>query len=136
MLKRARNQEDLDSRVRLICADATKMPFKEGSFDGVISAYGLGGVEDINSAMKEIKRAGKSGAEVVFAEMSETPEYYPLRRLIHRYVVEPWIKFFWKFRDLDLPKLLEHNGISLEYQEFLNDYFIGSTTLVKGRIKK
>jgi len=137
MLKQARGKaqrEGLEDVVNFVCADASNLPFALDSFNHIISAYGLGGIEYIDQCLKEVKRVGKLNAKLAFAEMSETPEEYPIRMAIHKYIVGPWIRRFWNFRDLDLPSLLKKHKIQIERTEFFNDYLLGSTTLVSGRI--
>ncbi|MBI2129995.1 class I SAM-dependent methyltransferase [Candidatus Woesearchaeota archaeon] len=139
MLEQAKikvQREGLENRIQLMCADILNLPFDSSYFDCVISAYGLGGIQNIDLALEEIKRVGKPNGEIVFAEMSETPKEYAVKRKIHEYVVEPWIKFWWNFRDLNLPALLESHGIIVKDQKFFNDYSLGSTTLVRGTITK
>ncbi len=123
---------DLENRVEFVCADATKMQFSNDSFDCVISAYGMGGIVDIDCALNEIKRVAKPDAQLVFAEMSDTPQKYRVRKTIHNYIVEPIIKMIWGFRDLDLPNLFKKHGLEIETEQFFNDRYLGSTTLVRG----
>lgn len=139
MLKYAQaniNKDGLEDTIRVVQADATQLPFGSNSFDCIISCYGLGGIADIDVAMDEIYRVGKPGARVTFAEMSEPPKDYHVKRALHKCLVEPLVKYFWGFRDLDLSALLKTHGIKEVYKEFRDDRILGSTTIIRGIIEK
>lgn len=121
----------LEQRVQLVRADLTNLPFESGSFTAVISCYGLGGVENIGKAFEEVSRVAATGAIISIAEMAEPPTH-GLRKLIHKKVIEPWIRFFWGFRDLGLPYLFEENSIEVKKVVHFTYRVFGSTMLVKG----
>lgn len=52
-------------------ADATKLPFKEGSVDAVTISFGLRNVVDVDTALLEMYRVLKPGGRVVICEFSK-----------------------------------------------------------------
>ena len=50
---------------RAICGDASRLPFADGSFDGVFVGYGLRNFPDLKGALQEIERVTKPGGMLV-----------------------------------------------------------------------
>ncbi len=50
---------------RVVCGDATNLPFADGSFDGVFVGYGLRNFPDLGRSLREISRVLKSGGVLV-----------------------------------------------------------------------
>lgn len=137
MLSMARSKySNLEDKITFIQGDIENMDFDNNFFDVIILAYGLGCVSDINKAFTEMVRVAKSNARIVCAEMSETPEEYPIRHFIHETIIEAWIRYYWHFRDLDLLKLFENHNIKINEQKFYANHIFWSTTLLGGKIKK
>lgn len=135
MLQQARkNTRGLE--INLSRTDAQELPFQDNTFDAVISAYGFGGIQYPKKAMQEVVRVAKPNANLSFAEMSEPPREKYVRRFLHKTLVEPWIRYFWGFRDLDLVSLFEDNNITIGNKQFFSHRILGSTTLVSGTLKK
>jgi demethylmenaquinone methyltransferase / 2-methoxy-6-polyprenyl-1,4-benzoquinol methylase len=61
----------LDKRVRLGVGEAEKLPFDDGSFDGVTIAFGIRNVPDRLAGLREMCRVTKPGGRVVVLELSE-----------------------------------------------------------------
>ena len=121
-------------RIHLIEGRAEAMPFEGQSFDAVTSIYGLGGVARIDEAISEVSRILVPGGVACFGEMSAPPDSSSrLARWIHKRLVEPWIRHFWEFRDLDLHVLLREAGFLVELSEYHRHRLLGSMTLVKAR---
>ncbi|MCU0241813.1 MAG: bifunctional demethylmenaquinone methyltransferase/2-methoxy-6-polyprenyl-1,4-benzoquinol methylase UbiE [Vicinamibacteria bacterium] len=60
----------LADRVKLIEADATRLPFANASFDGITMAFGIRNIGAAAEALSEMKRAARTGAAVVILEFS------------------------------------------------------------------
>ncbi len=118
--------------VFFVNGDVGRMPFEDNSFSAVVSAYGLGWADFDNAklVMEEVVRVSKDGARVAFAEMVEPP--YGVRKKLHKLVVEPWIDYYWGFKDLDIESLFEEGGIRVDYDEWYAPWFLGSTSVVGG----
>jgi ubiquinone/menaquinone biosynthesis C-methylase UbiE len=54
--------------VNLVQGDAEKLPFQSSSFDTVVTTWTLCSIDDIASALREIKRVLKSDATYIFCE--------------------------------------------------------------------
>ncbi len=135
MLSQA-EKRDYAQRIKWVEGDIENLPFGSDSFNRIISCYGLGGVNNIRKAFKEIVRVASPGAMICVAEMVTPPPEYQIRRFIHKFFVEPWIRFFWGFCDLELPLLFQENGIEITKTIYFTDRFFGSTMLVKGVVYK
>jgi len=134
MLRQASGK--LAGRAALLNGDSENLPFRLGSFERVISCYGLGGVKDVEAAFQEIKRVSVPGAIVVVAEIVEPPKgKHPLRWFLHKFLAEPiFVKWLWAFRDLDLITLFDHAGIEVIDTKYITEKVFGTTMLVKGRV--
>lgn len=64
-------------------ADATQLPFADGSFDVVTMSFGLRNVDDVHAALREFHRVTKRGGRLVIAEFSR-PTNTVWRTLYHR----------------------------------------------------
>lgn len=139
MLKKAAEniqRHGLKKKINLLKGNLEDLTIKSNSFNVITSCYGLGGVKNIEKAFRELVRVATPNSVVCLAEMTEPSVKFPIRRFIHNCLIEPWIKFFWGFRDLDLFSLCKQNGIEIVEKLYLNDRFFGSTMLIKGIVKK
>ena len=68
--------------VDLVVGDAERMPFKDESFDLIVSNNGLNNVSDLSKAIKECARVAKKGASFVFSYNTQQTfhEFYSLFR--------------------------------------------------------
>lgn len=57
--------------LEFVYADATKLPFKDASFDAVTISFGLRNVNEPKNALKEMLRVLKPGGKVVICEFSQ-----------------------------------------------------------------
>ena len=64
MLDRARDRASDPGRA-LIEGDVAHLPFRDGSFDGVLAPYVVSAVPDPVAMLREIRRVGKPGARIV-----------------------------------------------------------------------
>ena len=51
--------------LRAVCADASVLPFPDGTFDGVFIGYGLRNFPNLNQAIREIRRVTRPGGLLV-----------------------------------------------------------------------
>ena len=78
MLRRAKLQVARHSggplaSVRLLIAEATQLPFRDGVFDRVMHLGGLAGLASPSAALREMARVAVTGAPVVVVEASPSP---------------------------------------------------------------
>lgn len=67
-------------------ADALSLPFAADSFDAVTISFGLRNVEDVATALAELRRVTRPGGRLVICEFS-TPTWPPFRALYRNYLV-------------------------------------------------
>ncbi len=60
-------------RVELVAGSAERMPFADGSFDGVVVALALCSIPDVSLALSEIARAARPGAPIRLLEHVKSP---------------------------------------------------------------
>lgn len=71
MLKLAATKSDATCSIRWIEADALRLPFPDGSFDLVTSAFGFRNLADYDAGLREIRRVLKPGGQCGILEFSE-----------------------------------------------------------------
>ena len=98
--------------------------------------YGIGGIENREKAFAEIVRVAKPGARIAAIEMVSPPLEKGLKRMVHKYLVEPWIKRLWGFRDIEIERAFEKHGISIERTEYHDELVLGSSKLVYAIVRK
>lgn len=94
MLGRARvrlRRKNLIERFPLIQADALALPFRDGAFDAVISAFMMRNVANVLRALEEQRRVVRPGGRVVCLELT-WPQNPVFRRLfaLYFYRFVPW----------------------------------------------
>jgi ubiquinone/menaquinone biosynthesis C-methylase UbiE len=62
-------------------ADATSMPYEDGSFDAAVLVTVLGEVPDQDAALRELARVLKPGGRLVVGELLGDPHYVTLRSM-------------------------------------------------------
>lgn len=67
-------------------ADALALPFADGAFDAVTISFGLRNVEDVSTALTELRRVTRPGGRIVICEFS-TPTWKPFRMTYRNYLV-------------------------------------------------
>jgi demethylmenaquinone methyltransferase/2-methoxy-6-polyprenyl-1,4-benzoquinol methylase len=77
-----RRQPDL----AFVNADALALPFADGAFDAVTISFGLRNVEDVGTALTELRRVTRPGGRIVICEFS-TPTWEPFRHTYRTYLV-------------------------------------------------
>ncbi|KOG28487.1 demethylmenaquinone methyltransferase [Streptomyces resistomycificus] len=66
--------------------DATKLPFRDDTFDAVTISFGLRNVQDTDAALREMYRVTKPGGRVVICEFSH-PTWAPFRTVYTEYLM-------------------------------------------------
>lgn len=66
--------------------DATKLPFRDETFDAVTISFGLRNVQDTDAALRELHRVTKPGGRVVICEFSQ-PVWTPFRTVYIEYLM-------------------------------------------------
>lgn len=66
--------------------DATKLPFRDDTFDAVTISFGLRNVQDFDAALREMYRVTKPGGRVVICEFSH-PTWAPFRTVYTEYLM-------------------------------------------------
>lgn len=72
--KKRFEQLRVESEVAWVCADATRLPFADKSFDYVTMAFGIRNVAEPEKALSEIRRVLKIGGRFVCLEFSKVVE--------------------------------------------------------------
>lgn len=101
-----------------VIAPAEKLPFPDGTFDCVVSTWTLCSIQDVDSALQEVRRVLKPNGKLLFAEhgLSDNPKTQRLQHFVTR---------FWKIYkggchlDRDIKLILTRNGFTFDdYHEF------------------
>jgi demethylmenaquinone methyltransferase/2-methoxy-6-polyprenyl-1,4-benzoquinol methylase len=66
--------------------DATRLPFRDSSFDAVTISFGLRNVQRTDAALREMLRVTKPGGRLVVCEFSQ-PTWAPMRTLYTEYLM-------------------------------------------------
>lgn len=120
-----------------INCDARFLPLRGSIFDKIISLYGLGGIRNIKKAFRDLILVAKDNAVFSLGEMTPPPkEKSVFRRKVHEILVEPFIRIIWQFQDLNLEDLLVQFNLEILKKEYFGSRYLGSITLVVGRLKK
>jgi demethylmenaquinone methyltransferase/2-methoxy-6-polyprenyl-1,4-benzoquinol methylase len=74
------------------CADALRLPFPAGSFDGAMVAFGVRNLVDLDAGLREVARVLRPGGRFAVLEFT-VPAWQPFRALYLTYFkrVLPWI---------------------------------------------
>jgi len=102
---RIATMKDNDKRVRWGGGDALRLPFANGSFDGVCSAFMMRNVGDTQAALDEQVRVVRPGGRLVCLEMT-WPRRFPMTWLFHLY-------FLWLTPIMG--RLISGNGAAYAY---------------------
>lgn len=63
-----------EAEIRLVPIDGTRLPFPDGSFDGVVTTWTLCSIDRVSSALGEIRRVLRPGGKYFFVEHGASPE--------------------------------------------------------------
>ncbi|KAF0968578.1 Demethylmenaquinone methyltransferase [Gordonia sp. YY1] len=70
-----------------VAADALSLPFADDSFDAATISFGLRNVNDVPTALAELRRVLKPGGRLVVCEFS-TPTFKPFRTVYMEYLMK------------------------------------------------
>ncbi|WP_202235407.1 demethylmenaquinone methyltransferase [Actinacidiphila reveromycinica] len=70
----------------LTAGDATRLPFADGVFDAVTISFALRNVQDVDAALREMRRVARPGGRLVICEFSH-PTLRPLRTVYTEYLM-------------------------------------------------
>ncbi|MDF2259845.1 demethylmenaquinone methyltransferase [Streptantibioticus ferralitis] len=73
-------------RLPLTAGDATRLPFRDDTFDAVTISFGLRNVQDNATALAEMLRVTRPGGRVVICEFSH-PTWAPFRTVYTEYLM-------------------------------------------------
>ena len=108
------NESPVD--IKLISADAAKIPLEDQSIDTIVCTYTLCTVPNPDGVLKEIKRILRPGGKILFSEHGHAPDQNVVK-FQHR--IEPVWKFIADGCHLtrSIPELLIENGMKLDKME-------------------
>jgi demethylmenaquinone methyltransferase/2-methoxy-6-polyprenyl-1,4-benzoquinol methylase len=66
--------------VARVCADALRLPVRDGTFDGAIVGFGIRNLASLEAGLRELARVLRPGAKLVILEFA-TPARWPIRSL-------------------------------------------------------
>jgi demethylmenaquinone methyltransferase/2-methoxy-6-polyprenyl-1,4-benzoquinol methylase len=69
-----------------VAGDATKLPFRDDTFDAVTISFGLRNVEDTTAGLRELHRVTKPGGRLLVCEFSH-PTFAPFRTVYLEYLM-------------------------------------------------
>ncbi|MFK8912521.1 demethylmenaquinone methyltransferase [Streptomyces sp. YS-3] len=78
--------KDRHPHLPFTAGDATKLPFKDDTFDAVTISFGLRNVQDTDTALRELLRVTRPGGRVVICEFSQ-PTWKPFRTVYSEYLM-------------------------------------------------
>lgn len=84
------DKEGLTDKVVLMNADCCSLPFPTGSFDAIVSAFGLRNFENLDACLKEMHRVLDDNGRVAIADLC-SPTAFPMRQL------------FWLYQKMMMP---------------------------------
>jgi demethylmenaquinone methyltransferase/2-methoxy-6-polyprenyl-1,4-benzoquinol methylase len=82
----------LDEKIELLKGDSEQIMFDEGTFDAVMSAFGIRNFTDTVAGLHEMKRVLRPGGIIMILEFSK-PSRFPIKQLYYFYFRKllPWI---------------------------------------------
>ena len=132
MLTVARERFIKANSVTFIQGDVQSLPFEEHTFDAVISVCGLGGTTDPGKVLHEIARVPHPAGTFLSIEMC-TPPKAGIFKAWHKCVMEPLVKAYWGFRDIDLEHITRLAGLQTIHCEYRVEKNLGSICEIRAR---
>jgi len=80
--------------------DAENLPFKDNTYDGIISGYSLRNLTNLNKLGRELERVMSKGGQASILDMAHPPNKF-LGRLFHIYFYKmvPWFSRYFTSRE-------------------------------------
>ena len=110
MLSRARSRATDPGR-GLIEGDVAHLPFRDGTFDGVLAPYVVSAVPDPVAMLREIRRVAKPGARIVL--LNHFASEHPLLAAVERAITPTTSRMLGFHADLDVSPLLREVGLEV-----------------------
>ncbi|PKN25724.1 MAG: ubiquinone biosynthesis protein UbiE [Deltaproteobacteria bacterium HGW-Deltaproteobacteria-21] len=104
MMKEGRRRKGA-SRILWCCADASNLPFRDRTFDGVVSGYLLRNVEEVRAAVREQVRVVKPGGRIAALDTSPPPPG----------LLQPLVLLYFRFAIPFLGQTIARNRAAYEY---------------------
>jgi demethylmenaquinone methyltransferase/2-methoxy-6-polyprenyl-1,4-benzoquinol methylase len=104
MMKAGRRRKGAD-RILWCCADASFLPFRDRTFDGVVSGYLLRNVEEVRAAVREQVRVVKPEGRVAALDTSPPPPG----------LLQPLVLLYFRFAIPLLGQAIARNRAAYEY---------------------
>jgi len=92
-------------RILWCCADGSILPFRDSTFDSVVSGYLLRNMEDVSAAIREQVRVVKPGGRVAALDTSPPP----------RGLLQPLVLLYFRFAIPFLGQAVARNRAAYEY---------------------
>jgi len=108
-------------RILWCCADGSLLPFRDATFDGVVSGYLLRNMEDIRAAIREQVRVVKPGGRVAALDTSPPP----------RGLLQPLVLLYFRFAIPFLGQAIAGNRAAYEYLPGSTRNFLQPESLAK-----
>lgn len=117
MLRRAATKIDsVSDKTLFIEGDAEHLPFRDASFDAVLSVNSIEHLDDIPIALKEMKRVCREGGKIVLSVPNGNPSKYRKKMVGLLYMF-----LFQMFKKSNMPKT--HRSYNLTHQDLTMDDF-------------
>ena len=114
MLARARGRAADPGRA-LIEGDVAHLPFRDGSFDGVLASYVVSAVPDPVAMLREVRRVAKPGARIVL--LNHFASEHPLLAAVERAITPTTSRVLGFHADFDVSPLLLEVGLEVGEME-------------------
>lgn len=125
MQKMKLKAKKLKDRINLQVADAENMPFDEGSFDVIMSAFGVRNFENLDKGLTEFHRVLLNGGHVVILEFSKPTMF----------LVKCVFRFYFSFILPVLGKIVSKHNFAYSYLPDSVDTFPSGDAFTK-RLQK
>jgi ubiquinone/menaquinone biosynthesis C-methylase UbiE len=134
MLRQSRKNKITQGIFIPLNANALRLPFRDNSFDAVVTMLGMGGIYSVEQAFHEILRVLKNNGLFYSIEMC-TPRH-GFSRFFHKRIMEKMVNWWWGFRDIDIEPIIRELKIADVRLKFRRDVFLGSVYQLEARVCK
>lgn len=134
MLRQSRKNKVTQGIFIPLNANALLLPFRDNSFDAVVTMLGMGGIYSVEQAFCEILRVLRNNGRLYSIEMC-TPRH-GFSRFFHKRVMEKMVNWCWGFRDIDIEPIIRELKITDFRLKFRRDIFLGSVYQLEAKVYK